>query len=285
MKTVIYLDELLLVNFAAAAAFLLGAGLLCGRRCAAWRLVLGSAAGALAALALLLSPLPFWAALACKAASCAGMVALAYGRCRPGQFVRLCAWVLVLALALTGAALLPGAQAVSGNLSVYVPLSPGLLLLCCGAVYALVRGLLFFFGRTEARCAELELELGAARVRVRAFCDTGFAVRDAVSGREAVLLRYEAVRGELEAGLRGYLDEYFRDGRAIPPAGLGVRLIPCGTVAGRCLLPAVPAKALVRRCGPRVRRQEGLVAAFAAGLPPGDWDMLLGSEAAAGVGI
>ena len=30
MKTVVFVDELLLVNFAAAAALLLGAGLLCG---------------------------------------------------------------------------------------------------------------------------------------------------------------------------------------------------------------------------------------------------------------
>ena len=34
MKTVVFVDELLLVNFAAAAALLLGAGLLCGRSCA-----------------------------------------------------------------------------------------------------------------------------------------------------------------------------------------------------------------------------------------------------------
>ena len=33
MKTVVFVDELLLVNFAAAAALLLGAGLLCGRSC------------------------------------------------------------------------------------------------------------------------------------------------------------------------------------------------------------------------------------------------------------
>ena len=42
MKTVIYLDELLLTNFLAAAALLLGAGLLCARQCSGLRLMAGS---------------------------------------------------------------------------------------------------------------------------------------------------------------------------------------------------------------------------------------------------
>ena len=42
MKTVVFVDELLLVNFAAAAALLLGAGLLCGRSCTGLRLCAGS---------------------------------------------------------------------------------------------------------------------------------------------------------------------------------------------------------------------------------------------------
>ena len=41
MKTVIYLDELLLTNFLAAAALLLGAGLLCARQCSGLRLMAG----------------------------------------------------------------------------------------------------------------------------------------------------------------------------------------------------------------------------------------------------
>ena len=53
MKTVIYLDELLLTNFLAAAALLLGAGLLCARQCSGLRLMAGSAAAAAASLGIL----------------------------------------------------------------------------------------------------------------------------------------------------------------------------------------------------------------------------------------
>ena len=42
MRTVIYLDVLLLVNFVVGAAFLLAAGLLCGACCSPLRLVGGA---------------------------------------------------------------------------------------------------------------------------------------------------------------------------------------------------------------------------------------------------
>ena len=52
MRTVIYLDVLLLVNFVVGAAFLLAAGLLCGACCSPLRLVGGAGAAAVSSLAL-----------------------------------------------------------------------------------------------------------------------------------------------------------------------------------------------------------------------------------------
>ena len=67
MKTVIYLDELLLTNFLAAAALLLGAGLLCARQCSGLRLMAGSAAAAAASLGILLPELPYDIDRVCEA--------------------------------------------------------------------------------------------------------------------------------------------------------------------------------------------------------------------------
>lgn len=285
IKTVIYLDELLLVNFAASAVFLLGAGLVCGQRCAAWRLVLGAAAGALASLSLLWPELPFALALLYKGTTCAGMVRLAYRWPGARPFLRLCAWVLLLSLALTGVALLPGAGVHSGNLSVYVPLSPGLLLVCCGAVYALLRGLQFCFGRAEAESFDAVLSLGGREIPVRAFYDTGFSVQDAAGGRAVVLVRYEAVRRQLSPALCAYLDAEFSGASPVPSPNLGVRFVPCGTAAGRCLLPAVPAEALTRRAGAKTRRQLGPLVAFAADLPSAEWTVLFGADVAGNLGV
>lgn len=128
MKTVIYLDELLLTNFLAAAALLLGAGLLCARQCSGLRLMAGSAAAAAASLGILLPELPEPAAFLYKVFTCCAAVAAAYGVPGLRNFVQLCVWYLLLNLLLCGAVLLPGVQ--SANLCVYLPLSPGRLLLC-----------------------------------------------------------------------------------------------------------------------------------------------------------
>ena len=260
MKTVIYLDELLLTNFLAAAALLLGAGLLCARQCSGLRLMAGSAAAAAASLGILLPELPGPAAFLYKVFTCCAAVAAAYGVPGLRNFVQLCAWYLLLNLLLCGAVLLPGVQ--SANLCVYLPLSPGRLLLCCGAVLAVLRGVLFCFGRAGTRCFAAVLELEGAVLSVQAFCDTGFSVQDPLTG-QAVVLVY-----------------YFACGTA-PPPELRVRLVPCTTIAGHCVLPAVPAKALRTSKGSAA----GILAAFCRPETQQPWTALLGSELAVQLGI
>ena len=150
MKTVVFVDELLLVNFAAAAALLLGAGLLCGRSCTGLRLCAGSAAAAVSTLVLLAPPWPAPLAVLYKIASCCGVVAVCYGVAGVRSFARLCGWYAALNGLLCGAVVLPGVQA--NNLSVLLPVRPGQLLLCCAGVYGLLRGLLAVFGRPQRGC-------------------------------------------------------------------------------------------------------------------------------------
>ena len=110
MKTVIYLDELLLVNFVLGAALLLCAGLLSARACSGWRLLAGSTAAALTSLGLLLPELPGPAAFLYKGATCCVTVAAAYGLPGVRSFARLCVWYVLLNLLVCGAAALPGAE-------------------------------------------------------------------------------------------------------------------------------------------------------------------------------
>ena len=90
MKTVVFVDELLLVNFAAAAALLLSAGLLCGRSCTGLRLCAGSAAAAVSTLALLAPPWCAPLAVLYKIVSCCCVVAVCYGVPGARNFARLC---------------------------------------------------------------------------------------------------------------------------------------------------------------------------------------------------
>ena len=121
VRTVIYLDVLLLVNFVVGAAFLLAAGLLCGACCSPLRLVGGAGAAAVSSLALLAPTAPWPLALTYKGTSAALCVAAAYGWQGARNTARLTAWFVLLNLTLTGALFLPGAAC--NNLSFYLPVS------------------------------------------------------------------------------------------------------------------------------------------------------------------
>ena len=114
---------------------------------------------------------------------------------------------------------------------------------------------------------------------VRAFCDTGFSVQEPLSGRTVVLVRFGAVQGRLPPALGTYLEQHFAGAAPLPVPALGVRLVPCTTVAGHCILPAVPAS-LCRTGSPAGQgRAEHLYAAFADLPPPPDgWEVLVGVE-------
>lgn len=275
MKTVVFVDELLLINFAVGAALLLCTGLLCGRACTGVRLCAGSALAALCTLALLAPPWPPPAALLYKGGTCCAVVAAVYGVPGVRGFAQLCAWYGLLNLLLCGAVILPGVQA--NNLSVWLPVHPGLLLACCGVVYVVLRGLLVCFGRTRRSCIAAVLELPGAAVPVQACHDTGFALQEPLTGRPVVLVQYPPVRTHLPCALRRYLDSWFSGQAPPPPPELGVRLVPCYTVTGHCLLPAVPAAAL---CAGRARVPD-LLAAFCAPDTASDaWTLLFGDDVA-----
>lgn len=279
MKTVVFVDELLLVNFAVSAVLLLGAGLLCGRACTGLRLCLGSGAAALCTLALLAPAWPAPLAVLYKTGSCCLVVAAVYGLPGLRSFGQLCAWYTALNFALCGAVILPGVQA--NNLSVCLPVRPGWLLGCCGIVYGLLRGLLACFGRPQRSCLSAVLELGNTVLSVQAYHDTGFALQEPLSCRMVVLVQYPAVRAALPETLRCYLDRWFAGSAPAPPPELGLRLVPCSTIAGHTLLPAVPAAAL--RVGRT--RVPGLLAAFCVPeASPAPWTLLFGDDVAQYVG-
>ena len=261
----VYLDVLFLVNFVTSALFLLGSGLLCGAEAHGPRILAGAFAGAAASFILLAPELPWPLSLAYQLATGAGTVAAAYPRLGGRCFLRLLARFWVLHLALTGALLLPGVQ--TNNFSVYLPLSPGLLLICAGGVYLAVQGFLRVLGHPNRPCFSVELTLGETSVSLRAFCDTGFSVQEPLSGQDVVLVRLAAVQGKLPPALEHYLSDYFSGAASLPPPEARVRLVPCSTIAGHCVLPAIPAKL----------SGHAVYAAFCDLPPPPEgWDLLAG---------
>ena len=233
---------------------------------------------------LLAPPLPLGLALLYKAAAGAGAVALAYGWPGARVFGRLGGWFLALNLLLTGAGS-PGAgrpRRQSHRLSGY---HPGAAAGGDGGGVSGGAGADEPAGRPGRAAVPAWLELGGAKIPVEAFYDSGFTLADPVAGRPVVLVQYGAVRGALPQAWRDGLDAALEGTGGLPDPALGLRYLVCGTIAGRTLLPAVPADALCRQAGGRSWRAEGLLAAFCPGGAGEGWTLLLGSDLAGRMGL
>ena len=231
IKTVVYLDVLLLTNFLTAYLLLLAAGALSGQRAPFARMLAGSALAALSALILFAPEQPYLVQVAYKAATALGITAAAFGWRSRRRLVTAACWYAALNIALAGAVLLvilrTGTRvADTANLTVYLRVSPLLLLALSGACCAAVELGLRLFTRREAptKTAGLELELCGQPVRLRAALDTGCHLRDPVTC--------------LPDAVNTFLDQWFAGAtRADPPPGTRLRLVPCGTAAEKSLLP------------------------------------------------
>ena len=130
----------------------------------------------------------------------------------------------------------------------------------------------------QALSDEAELSVAGRVVPLSVFRDTGFHLQEPLSGRAVVLVRLDAV--SLPAELRAYLDACLAGVGAEPRPEWGVRFVPCQTVAGHCLLPALPAA-----LGSNGRKQDKIYAAFCdMPPPPGGWTALVSAETAALLG-
>ncbi|WP_156075487.1 sigma-E processing peptidase SpoIIGA [Faecalibacterium prausnitzii] len=137
-----------------------------------------------------------------------------------------------------------------------------------------------FLGRGGGQVFPARLTVADTALDVRAFCDTGFSVQEPLSGRTVVLVRFGAVQSRLPPALGTYLEQHFAGAAPLPVPALGVRLVPCTTVAGHCILPAVPASLCCTGSPAGQGRAEHLYAAFADLPPPPDgWEVLVGVEA------
>ena len=143
MKTVIYLDVLLLTNFLIGYALLAAAGLLAGMQARFGRMVLASLLAASSALILLAPELTYPQQLVYKVGTAAVITAAAFGVRPLRRYAAVLGWFAALNLLLAGLCILvilrTGSPLVqTGNLAVYLRVSPVLLVLLAGVCSAVV---------------------------------------------------------------------------------------------------------------------------------------------------
>lgn len=259
MKTVIYLDVLLLVNFLAAYFLLLAAGLFSGQRAGFGRMVLGSGAAALSALILFAPEQAYPIQLIYKLGTALIITAITFGWQHKRRLVTAACWYAALNIALAGLVLLvilrTGTSVLqTGNLAVYLRVSPLLLVglsgACCLAVEIGAR--LLAHRKPPVQTVGLELELEELPVHLRAALDTGCHLTDPITCLPVLVVSFPDARDRLPSPIRDYLAAWFAgDAPGEPPPGTRLRLIPCKTASGGGLLPgfAVPNIGLITANG------------------------------------
>ena len=216
MKTVIYLDVLLLLNFLVAYLLLRAVGFLCGAPPGFLRTCAGAVPAALSTLILLAPPMPAAACILYQTVSAAGICRAAFPFRGWRGFARQTVWYFLLNMGLAGAVLLAlsrnlplGVQ--TNNLAVYWAVSPTLLVGSAAGVYFVLRLVLALFGAPkDTENWELRLSLnGANAPPLNALLDTGFLLRDPLSGESPMLVSYNSLRGTLPPAISGFLEALF----------------------------------------------------------------------------
>lgn len=245
IKTVIYLDVLLLVNFLAAYFLLLAAGAFSGQRAGFGRMLLGSGLASLSSLILFAPEQSYPVQLIYKLGTALLITAAVFGWRSKRRLITATCWYAALNIALAGLALLVILQTgtpllQTGNLAVYLRVSPLLLVvlsgLCCGAVELGVR----LLGRRKppSQTMGIELELCGMLIHLRAVLDTGCHLRDPITCLPVLVVSFPDAKNRLPPAVAEYLGAWFSGAPPEePPAGTRLRLIPCTSASERSLLP------------------------------------------------
>ncbi len=266
MRGVVYVDILFFVNAVIGYFLLRAAAKLAGCRTSGGRLLIGAAAAGLSSLLLLLPPLPAWLMWGAKLGSGVLVVFAGFEVHTMREFLKACFWYILLNITFSGvvfAAIYAGAEHMrTNNLAVYFHVSPLLLIACITGTYLAVRLFEYAFGcPMQTRTVPFTAQMEEGSVRGMALVDTGFSVRDPITGAPAFLLSFPAVRDALPPALVYTLSLYFTEG-AIETGGVTMRLIPTKTAAGTRALPAVRVRELCLETDGARRTYTGLCAVF-----------------------
>lgn len=266
MRGVVYVDILFFVNAVIGYFLLRAAAKLAGCRTGSGRLLLGAAAAGLSSLLLLLPPLPVWLMWGAKIGSGVLIVFAGFQVHTIREFLKSCFWYILLNITFSGvvfAAIYAGASRVrTNNLAVYFHVSPLLLIACITGTYLAVRLFEYAFGRPmQARTIPFTAQIEGGSIQGMALVDTGFSVRDPLTGTPAFLLSFPSVRDALPPALLHTLSLYFTEG-AIETGGTPMHLIPTQTAAGTRALPAVRVQELCLETDGARRTYTSLCAVF-----------------------
>lgn len=219
----------------------------------------------LSSMVLLFPPLPQLVLWALKIGSALLVVLIAYSVQVWRMFLKGLFWYVFLNITLSGvvfAAMYYGAAGgISvNNLTVYFNVSPIVLIGSVIAVYLLVQVCAYVFGKPQDE-AIVPYTASVLDIPLQGMIllDTGFRVKDPISGAPVFLLSVPMVRQQLPPALQQTLDTYFTSGELTQNETVHLRLIPMQLANGYVTLPAIRTQSLTLK---GQAKKENMFAAF-----------------------
>ena len=241
--TVVYLDEVFLLNFVVDYLLLLSAWRLAGEVLRRGRLALGAALGAAYAGAVFLPGLGFLVHPLCKVGAGVLTVLAGYGGSR--RLLRVCLVFFAVSASFGGGILalqLLGNRSLTlANVVLSSPLDLKLVLLSAAGCYGLITLLFQRAARHSPRreLAPAVVELGGRRAVLTALVDTGNTLTDPATGRPVLVAEGEKVKDLFPPGTAPSRAELYDPAGAmerLSGAGLRCRLLPYQAVGVECAL-------------------------------------------------
>lgn len=236
-----------MVNFLIAYFLLSATGCILAQHARFIRLAAGSAVAAVSSLILFAPEMPYLMQVGYKLLSGCLIVAAVFGCRTLRRYLAGVCWYTAFNLMLAGLAVLlilqtHSTQLQTGNLTVYLNLSPLVLILFSGLGCLAAELVSRFWTRPAAspKTVGLRFEICGCMVQIRAVLDTGCHVNDPLTCLPVLLVSFPDACSRLPTELSEFLRFWFSGKtNAEPPANCRLRLIPCTTAKENALLPGI----------------------------------------------
>ena len=263
---IIYADILITINLAVDYFVLFGTARLAGAQFLRMRALFASAIGALYSLCVIF-PLEQWALSLSRLAVSAAMVLICFGKRRAGEFFRLLAIFYLCGFVFSGFMLLLGILAQPNafllkNGVVYFEFSAMEIVVAACAAFLLTEILrrLFRHKEAEGACMAKIYYNGKAAV-LKGFTDTGNSLTEPLSGAPVAVCRLDSLKKLFPQEMLSELESENLSTR------FGIRLVPCSTVSGSVLIPAIRPQKVEIEQGGTLFEAENIMLGFSSFAP------------------
>ncbi len=239
---VIYADVLVVLNLYINYFLIRTSALIMRRGITRKRCVLAALAGAVGSLVILLPPLPFWVVFLEKAALCALITFISFGKQPAADFAVSALFFLTVNFIFAG--LMLALETIAAPYSMFcgngvctfnIPL--GALIAFTIAAYCVVRLVRLFSDKRlrTSRVCPVSIFWGEKNLALRGLGDTGCEIRDIFTGKPIIVCEAEKIREIIPSEICAYLEGQL-------PDNTGLRLVPYKTVSSESLLPVFKAE-------------------------------------------